>query len=670
MAIFKQKLRNSQYQIVLEMTQGSQNIANNTSQVRYNAYIEKLSGSGYASGFTHPYNVKINGSTVKSGSFGGYNFARYSTLSLGSGTVTVSHASNGTKTVSGSAYFEANQSGAIGTGNVSGSLALDRIPRHSTISVPGSFTLGNAFTITLNRQDPSFWHYVDIKHGSEMMWTSRVDTSASVTIDRNKMLDRVPNANSATLTLVYTTRAANGTELGRSTRNITCNLNAPSPTIGGISHSDNNSAQFTHFGSYVQSKSRLKIAMTGVSPGRGARITSYRMTVDGQVLNAASGTTQAISRSGTVPIVANVTDSRGKTASRTVNISVAAYSPPAITSLKAFRCNSSGVKDDYGTYAKFEIGYKVTPVNNKNTKSVKAKVGGYDNWRPQTNYSGTHVEILSGFGVNSKYNYTVYVADYFGSTVSTGVIPTGAVTMLWGRDSMAVGTSELMESGSLNIQGQGYQNGRKIVDFNTMPDWRGVIDFNEYWQHGVYVFSSSADVHNSANKPPSANAGRLMVYTLGDYSNTPANTPWRYSWQVFQDLGGKTYSRHMNTGAGGKPSWSHWKTFLDTDNTTDYVVEYGSNYTRWNSGKQECWGKYLDDTPITTAIGAMFRRTGPSINFPKPFTDVPVLTATTGNYATTAVGKVTNTYFYLQHLSPDKNRRMDGTSWYAIGKWK
>ncbi|CAM3608265.1 DUF859 domain-containing protein [Erysipelothrix urinaevulpis] len=471
MATFRKTLRNSAYRLVLEMNQGTPNVANNTSPVSYSAYVEKTSGSGYVSSYSHPYNIKINGKTVKSGSFSGYNFKNYSRLSLGTGTVPVAHNSNGTKTVSGSAYFEANQSGAIGSATVSGNLALSRIARESTLTAPNSFVLGNSFDIKLDRQDSSFFHYVDIKLGSTMLWSQRVETSATVLIDRNQMLDLVPNSNSASLSLVYSTRTEDSSVIGVSTKTITCNLNAPNPSISGITNTEAVDSVASLGVGYVQTKSMIRVALVGVEPGRGARIVTTRITVDSQVLNATSGVTQPIQKSGNITIVGTVTDSRGKTFKREMVINVVPYSNPKITSIKAFRSKANGDRDDYGTYVKFEVGHNITSLSSKNIKRIKIKIGSNDTWVALPNYVGTYIKIFSGFDVNNSFPFTITVDDYFGNTVTSSIIPNGAVTMMWGKDNMSIGTTELKEPGSLNVKGQGYQQGgKKILDENSLPE--------------------------------------------------------------------------------------------------------------------------------------------------------------------------------------------------------
>ena len=94
----------SQYRIRMVVTESDVNINNNTSKVNVTAYIDKLSGSGYFSNDGKPWNIKIDGSTVASGNKT-YDFRNYTTLTLGSGSKTITHNSDGSKSVAISAYF-------------------------------------------------------------------------------------------------------------------------------------------------------------------------------------------------------------------------------------------------------------------------------------------------------------------------------------------------------------------------------------------------------------------------------------------------------------------------------------------------------------------------------------------------------------------------------------
>ena len=78
----------------------TQSVANNTSTISWSCYARNANGDGDPNGWYYvmagPVVVTINGTTVLNKSD---RFAMYSNALLGSGTITVSHNTDGTKSV-------------------------------------------------------------------------------------------------------------------------------------------------------------------------------------------------------------------------------------------------------------------------------------------------------------------------------------------------------------------------------------------------------------------------------------------------------------------------------------------------------------------------------------------------------------------------------------------
>ncbi len=75
-----------------------------------------------------------------------------------------------------------------------------------------------------------------------------------------------------------------------------------------------------------------------------------------------------------------MTDSRGRSATKSTTFSVYSYGNPYFSSIESYRCNSAGTQDDVsGTYARLKVTFGVSALNgsNKATCTVKlAQVGG------------------------------------------------------------------------------------------------------------------------------------------------------------------------------------------------------------------------------------------------------------------------------------------------------
>lgn len=115
----------------LEVTQQSQSVANNTSTIKY--VLTLVRPSAISSSATKNWSVTINGTTKSgSGSIGGSG-----NKTLLSGTMTIPHNNDGTKTLSfsGSCQLDITWSGTqLGTISGSGSMTLTKINRYATVT--------------------------------------------------------------------------------------------------------------------------------------------------------------------------------------------------------------------------------------------------------------------------------------------------------------------------------------------------------------------------------------------------------------------------------------------------------------------------------------------------------------------------------------------------------
>lgn len=123
---------------------------------------------------------------------------------------------------------------------------------------------------------------------------------------------------------------------------------------------------------------------------------------------------------------------------------------------------------------------------------------------------------------------------------------------------------------------------------------------------------------------------------------------------------------------------------IGSSTIADFVVEQGTNYTKWNSGKLECWGRgsqYTATFPSSPNWGSVFTSGSggiPEIKFPVAFVDIPSL-----SYSFERISG--GNFFIMQSLmntsktstcSWELVRGTTGTSitgymrYHAIGRWK
>ena len=378
---------------------GSQNFAviiywSETYNESANTHVVSITAAQLVSynwyGFTYYPNgtLSINGSTVVTfnsaigthnctiGSQGtGYNIipasgSSYPAAPWSSGTI--SGNADGTKSVSIAANFTCyTADGRGGSGwSVSGSqtVTLHTIPRTSSISMPAT-TMGSANNITITRASSSFTHTLTYAFGNATGTIATKTTSTSVSwTPPTSLASQIPNNTSGTCTLTCYTYNGN-TLVGTSTATVTLTVPASiKPTITGITATRVDGTVPSSWGIYVQTKSKVTLAITGADGAGGSTISSYSITGGGLSYTQSSVTTGFLNTSGSITFTGKVCDSRGRWSDEaTVTINVVAYAAPRFNSYSTQRCTSAGASSSNGTYAKSTIGFSYWSCSGKNT---------------------------------------------------------------------------------------------------------------------------------------------------------------------------------------------------------------------------------------------------------------------------------------------------------------
>ena len=360
----------------------SQNVGANTSTISYT--VEAIGGSAgwYMTG---PCKVVVAGNIVYN------NTGRWKQYKgkLCSGSVTVSHNSNGTQSfsasISSAIYYYAD-----GTGNGSGSWSLDTIPRASQPSVNNwpssvsSVNIGDQITIHMNKK-ANFTHKVTATFGnkSEVVTNSCVDNVVWNGFTIAKYAGQIPNATSGTLT--FTVDTMNGsTKIGTKTVSVTAYLPAsvvPTCNIASLSNTNNT------FGCYAKLLSGVKVKPTA-SGVYGSSIKTLKISVtDMSDKTASSGTEytfDAFTKTGTKVVKVSATDSRGRSAFVALDVTVVDYSLPS-ASITASRgtgtTTNNFVSDDTGDHAKIVAKGSVSSISgNTLTPVLQYRIAGQSAW--------------------------------------------------------------------------------------------------------------------------------------------------------------------------------------------------------------------------------------------------------------------------------------------------
>lgn len=315
----------------------TQNIANNTTTITAKLYMQKVTSYAQSWQSSCSCNIKIAGATAWSATqkvdIRGTSVG--SALYIGQATKTVTHNSDGTCKVAISGYVGLTGT-SLGAGNVSSTITLPTIPRKTAVSVGGTKTFGSAVTINHAGASSSFTHNIKYYIGSASgtIGTGRTGTSTSWTIPKS-LQSQIPNTTSGTIKIVLET-VSGGSIIGSSETTFSAGIASDCvPSVSGATFSDAMSKPSGVTG-YYQNYSKLKSVITAAGV-YGSTIKSYRVVVGSNIdVSSTSNTvtTGTLWSSGTFSVTIYVTDSRGKTASKTYtnNITVTAYTPPKVDS--------------------------------------------------------------------------------------------------------------------------------------------------------------------------------------------------------------------------------------------------------------------------------------------------------------------------------------------------
>lgn len=424
------------YRLQIAWTVGSQSVANNTSSVT--AKVQLVStGSSYT----------INSSASKSGSLT-INGTKYTfsfsaalngnqTKTLFTKTVTVAHASDGSKTCAFAATCGINVTlGGTYYGNVtaSGSGTFNTIPRATVPTLSASsVNMGASVTINMPRASGSFDHTLTYSFGKASGTIgSGLGTSKAWEVPIS-LASQIPSGTSGTCTI--TCKTYNGSTL-IGTKSVSFKAKVPDaivPTISNVSIVETVSGLAARFGAFVQGKSKVKIGIVAIG-AFGSTIKAYKTTVDGKSYSGTAPTTVTLS-SGTKAVTITVTDSRGRKATATRTITVIAYSAPTIRGLSPVRALADGTANYDGQYGKIGFSYSVATIGGKNESRYTLEYKGRDSTEWIQIQAGTgytlSTSILTGpvMDVDSAYDVRLSVTDYFTTTRKTVEIPT-AFTLL------------------------------------------------------------------------------------------------------------------------------------------------------------------------------------------------------------------------------------------------
>lgn len=503
--------------------QVAQSTANNYTTINWSLQLVSGSAGQIISSAQKSWSVNVNG-TAYSGK-NSVAIGNNATVTLASGQTTITHNSDGSKSFSYSfsQEFGITFAGAsIGTKSGSGTGTLNIIPRATTPTLSTtSADMGTAIVISTPRASADFTHDLaySFAGGAYIAIATGVATQQTWTIPLS-LANSIPNTTNGTVTIRCITKNG-GTEIGTKTALLTAKVPATVvPSISSVTHAEANTGTVVGIGAYVQSKSKVKVTITA-SGASGSTIKSYTSTFEGKNYAGASFTTDTVNSGGTRNIVTTVTDSRGRTATKTTSLSVLTYEAPKITNFHVARYTSSGVANQEGTYAWIQLAYSVTSLNSKNTAAAKVeyKKSTDSTWLTLYNLddlsrNSTLKPTGTTFSTDYQWDFRISLSDAFTPADSpatyTTYIPSGAVILDIKADGKGISFFKTSTKNGVDIDG-------------ALPDspirLTTNANLNSLTTPGFYVIPTTTISSTITNKPYTDTAtASIRVERTGDGS--------------------------------------------------------------------------------------------------------------------------------------------------------
>ncbi|HFI0255169.1 TPA: DUF859 family phage minor structural protein [Streptococcus suis] len=510
---------NNSLHLNVYIDQGGQNIPSNQSTVNWRVTVSRT-GAYYTFNQTGDSSlvVTIDGAQVHSSN------PRWATsgeeVQLASGSYTVGHHADGTKSVAISANFNPNN-GIHGRIITSGNLGLTTIPRASSVSVSAG-VIGSAVTIDISRQSSDFKHTVRYQWGSRQgTIANNVDTSTTWTIPLD-FANEIPNATSGTGIIFVDTYSGN-TKTG--TQSTTLHASVPAsmkPTFNRSHFRETNSAltgageQGIAWNTFVQVISNIRCYPENARGAYGSTITGYHAEIVGknQSTDQVNGTLGIMNYHGPITVRSWVIDSRGRRSdAHNFTLTILEYFAPVLK----FDVARTGATSSVLTVTR---NAKVAPLTvggaQKNTMRLSFKVArlgtssytadsgnASGNWTSLASLTNSQANLSGTYVANQSWVVVGALEDRFTRTEFAVNVATESVVMSYDKNGR-VGIGKIAENGpagSVDVAGEIYAGNSPIqqyqlTDNNGFGKNVGTQDFNSMKKTGSFWIGN-----NSSNNP-------------------------------------------------------------------------------------------------------------------------------------------------------------------------
>ena len=512
----------------------TQSYEDNTSKITAKIYY-KRNNTGYTTSGTWRGSITING-TTKSIVNEPYSIVYGTWAEAGSYTLTVKHNADGTKSVALSATGKINGTSLDST-NLSGTIELDKIERKATITAAPNFNDEENPTITYSNPAgtavSSLQACISLTGAADDIAyrdISKSGTSYTFNLtdaERNVLRNATKDANNRTVRFYVKTVIGSNTLLSYLTKTLSIVNAAPviNPTAVDV---DADMLLLTgDSNKIVKYYSDIQYAINATTK-KGATVKSYDITCGSQSSSAASG---YFYNTDNATVVFKITDSRGNTASQTVNKTLINYvklscgltvAAPTTDGKINFSINGNYFSGSFGaTSNSLTVQYRY------NTNG--GDYGAWVNVSP-TISNGTYKGTVSLANFNYLNSYTFQARAFDKITIVESATKTVKTAPIfdWGKNDFNV-------NGTIGIAGKGAvlrhstSDNNLVISANSANDGIILRPNGTDSSTGQAIFYKSGNVSiagnlNTSGKINGYNPGTNKLLWSGSYQMTSAQS--------------------------------------------------------------------------------------------------------------------------------------------------
>ncbi len=332
----------------------------------------------------------------------------------------------------------------------------------------------------MTRKNTNYLHDITFKLGDQEKNVSGIATSYTFEIP-SSWYSEIPNSKSGTMVTSVTTKNGSTVIGNIYTNKSTVYVPTGNPTFAYYYTNNGMPSNTTEF---FKSLSKVKINVSKPVATYGAKIKTYKIQCGTYSSSTSTLLTGYLTTAETIKASVTVTDTRGRSTTKSWTITVRDYTYPKINAVNIYRSNANGtVNSSSGVHITTKVQYsgstgitynKVTGGTGTNaltcTYTIKTSTGtGIVSNRTVSN--NTLSVYSTNININTIYNVTVKVIDSFGKYVTrTYTVPSVVRSINISGDGKHIamgGMVQTNKSETVQIYGSTYMSGNASISGNT-----------------------------------------------------------------------------------------------------------------------------------------------------------------------------------------------------------